>query len=206
MSVKLCTSCKSEKDFAEFYKRKASRDGLQPSCKTCIDEKDTIYRATNKEKISAQQAKFRTINRETARARASAWYLANKEKAISCNSAYRKADPTKAKACLLRWRTANSERFKASLAAYAKANPHIFAANNARRKAIKLRATPVWADHEIMADFYQEAAYFKCQVDHIVPLRSKFVCGLHWEGNMQLLSGAENLAKGNRHWPDMPSS
>jgi hypothetical protein len=41
-------------------------------------------------------------------------------------------------------------------------------------------------------------------VDHIVPLVSKFVCGLHCEANLQLLPGPENQRKGNRVWPDMP--
>jgi hypothetical protein len=41
-------------------------------------------------------------------------------------------------------------------------------------------------------------------VDHVVPLKSKLVCGLHVPANMQILPGADNSAKGNRYWPDMP--
>lgn len=42
-------------------------------------------------------------------------------------------------------------------------------------------------------------------VDHVVPLNSPIVCGLHTPANLQLLDSNENLKKGNRVWPDMPN-
>jgi len=38
-------------------------------------------------------------------------------------------------------------------------------------------------------------------VDHIYPLTSDWVCGLHVENNLQILTEAENISKGNRVWP-----
>jgi hypothetical protein len=54
---------------------------------------------------------------------------------------------------------------------------------------------------------YQLATIFNrtgmnLQVDHIVPLQSDLVCGLHCEANLQLLPASDNISKGNRHWPD----
>jgi hypothetical protein len=36
-------------------------------------------------------------------------------------------------------------------------------------------------------------------VDHIYPLNSDWVCGLHCEQNMQLLIAADNIAKSNHY-------
>lgn len=80
----------------------------------------------------------------------------------------------------------------------------------ARRRATKLRATPGWANSRAIGLWYAGAktmtqlAGSPYHVDHIVPLRSKLVCGLHVEHNMQLLTQAENSSKHNRHWPEMP--
>ena len=44
----------------------------------------------------------------------------------------------------------------------------------------------------------------KHHVDHIVPIRSRIVCGFHTESNLRVVPKLVNLQKGNRHWPDMP--
>jgi hypothetical protein len=49
-----------------------------------------------------------------------------------------------------------------------------------------------------------EYACVEHDVDHIAPRRSKLVCGLHCEANLQVLTGAENCTKTNLHWPDVP--
>jgi hypothetical protein len=92
--------------------------------------------------------------------------------------------------------------------AYLKANPHISNAKNAKRKAIKFKATPSWVDKEAVRGMYKLATIFNrtglnLHVDHIVPLRSDTVCGLHCEANLQLLPASDNTSKGNRWWPDM---
>ena len=74
----------------------------------------------------------------------------------------------------------------------------------ARRTGIK-KATPVWADLQAIGEAYLEAAYFNMQVDHIIPLKNKLVCGLHVWDNLQLMNPIQNNKKGNRYWPDMPA-
>ena len=64
---------------------------------------------------------------------------------------------------------------------------------------------PRWADQEIIKLIYHEARHRGMQVDHIVPLQGKEVCGLHVEYNLQLLPAKLNAAKRNKlydgaHW------
>lgn len=73
-----------------------------------------------------------------------------------------------------------------------------------RRVWKQFRATPAWADKAMINKVYEKSKCFGMAVDHIVPIMSKIVCGLHVWDNLQLLEKGENSAKSNRHWPDMP--
>jgi hypothetical protein len=76
-------------------------------------------------------------------------------------------------------------------------------ANCAKRRASKLNATVGWADLDYIRDLYvnaREASKIfgvKFHIDHIIPLINDKVCGLHCEGNLQVLPAGMNLAKGN---------
>jgi hypothetical protein len=83
-------------------------------------------------------------------------------------------------------------------------NPHKQAQYDRQRKRAIAQATPRWVDVEKIKRIYKDAARAGLSVDHIVPLQSKHVCGLHVHDNLQPLPLAENVAKLNSRWPDMP--
>lgn len=89
-------------------------------------------------------------------------------------------------------------RGKSLKAKYLKENAGTINAKQAMRYARQLRACPAWADLEQIKAIYQEASSRGLEVDHIVPLQGRLVCGLHVQTNLQLLTAQENLKKGNR--------
>lgn len=62
---------------------------------------------------------------------------------------------------------------------------------------------PVWANKFFIDEIYAlarlrtELTGIEWQVDHIIPLRSKIVCGLHTEQNLQVIPAIENARKSN---------
>jgi hypothetical protein len=90
-----------------------------------------------------------------------------------------------------------------------KNNIEKYFARSAERRSAKLNATPPWFERAEVEGVYKSAITrsksesIKYHVDHIVPLQSKFVCGLHCLANLQIIPGEDNISKGNRYWPDM---
>ena len=122
------------------------------------------------------------------------------------------------KAHVIAWRKEHTERNKERLTKYNKDyrfrtkerdKIKIYYANLKRKKHVK-RATPAWANHFFIREAYllsslrSEMTGYRWEVDHIVPLQSSQVCGLHVENNIRVVPRSVNRSKGNSIWPDMP--
>jgi 5-methylcytosine-specific restriction endonuclease McrA len=137
------------------------------------------------------------------------YYAANTEKEKAYNEVYRKKNAAKLRALDTAWAKRNPDKKIAASLKWARENPDKKNAAVAARKASQIKATPGWANLDYINGMYELCALFRkigidMHIDHIVPLKSKLVCGLHVEDNLQLMTRSENSSKGNRWWPDMP--
>jgi hypothetical protein len=151
--------------------------------------------AKNRDHALERSRRYHEENAEKIKARRMAYYAANQEAILAKAAAYRKKNP---------------EKILASALAYQAANPGFKAAVETDRRAQKLNATPTWSNNFFVREAYQLAALrtrmtgVSWHVDHIVPLKSKTVCGLHAHTNLQVITARENKAKHNYYWPDKP--
>jgi hypothetical protein len=160
-----------------------------------------------------QQRQWRERNKERVKEERRARYLANKPDRPRKPGSGRKPKYPKeiAQACYREnarlKRLANPQKYRQkALEKYRRNKPRYFANAN-KRRASKLRATPTWADKELI-----EHAYFIAQhlsqrtgvihhVDHFVPLKNSRVCGLHVHENLQIIPATKNLQKHNSFEP-----
>lgn len=194
---KHCSKCNITKNITEFAKNKNRKDGLNGFCKICVNS----YRIGN-EKYRIKKIEAHKRDRERNNARSAAWRKENKEYAKNymtewiVNNKHIKSMSDRL------WKQKNKEYIRT---AYKDRK----IADNAKRQAIKLKAIPKWADINEINRIYKNAQELRkngilAEVDHIVPIRSKIVCGLHVIDNLQILTRKENAKKGNRYWPQMP--
>lgn len=193
--TKRCACCGEEKPVGSFHKNKTSKDGLFSYCKVCTNKRNSQWKKNNPSKVSLSNKDWRAKNPEKSKAIRKAW----RDKNISYVLAHA-AD----------YREQNKEKLTEGQKAYYLSNKDKYYERAAKRRLEVRQATPSWADVSDMRCFYEAAFAFKLltgqqyEVDHIVPISSKKVCGLHVSSNLRVVAEKENRKKGNRYWPDMP--
>ena len=100
--------------------------------------------------------------------------------------------------------SATRKRLKETGSKWKRENKGMVNATQARRRAIKLSATPSWGDKEkvtryyIIADFLTNKIGESHHVDHVIPLQGVNVCGLHVDTNLDVISELDNRKKSNK--------
>lgn len=137
--------------------------------------------------------KVRNINPDLHRTAWNKYYLTDKGRKASNSSSKRYRLNPKNKESIAKSKYASKEK-----------NRDLYnAISKTYAKRVKSRI-PNWQCASEIKNYYIKSRFLGFEVDHIVPITSDIVCGLHCVDNFQLLTRQENASKSNKHWPDMP--
>lgn len=104
----------------------------------------------------------------------------------------------------------NADKRKENSKRWTNLNPHKRLAISSLRRATERQAVPPWLTEEdrreiekiyALSQWMTSAAGENFHVDHIYPLTSDFMCGLHVPSNLVVLSASDNARKSNTWWP-----
>lgn len=186
------------------------------NCILCQRENNKTYREQHKEKIQAYNKeylkKYYAENKEKLLANQREYWEKNKHRFSERQAEYREKNREQKRLSDREYRVVHKEKFNLSTANSKKKKPAKYIALILRRRAKQRQSIPIWYDESAVdliiqqRDELTESTKIIHNIDHIVPVISDFVCGLHWHGNMQILTKSENSAKSNLIWPDMPDT
>lgn len=177
--MKSCSKCGIEKNLDQFYADKAFSDGKRKSCRECEIKR---------------RIEFRKNNVENERLAARKRYDPIKAKLAA--NLFKDRHPGKFVEYARNYRNKNRRRVRLRGRTF----------NNLRRSRVR-KATPKWLTEDQKQQillFYEKARILtlktgvKHEVDHVHPINGVNVCGLHVPWNLQVITKAANVSKGNR--------
>ena len=205
--MKTCKTCLKVKELTDFYKHSRS-------CKKCVIEKASKWAKEHREEHNRKGKEYRQKHPEKEKARSTLYAKNHPEIVLARVKRYQKKHKELVSIRSKQYRLLNKDKISTRFKKYKKENRAKFNYLQMARKARLLSATPSWGNKFFMEEAYDLAkrrsalktgGHSEWHVDHIVPLKSDLVCGLHVEHNLRVVPALHNLAKGNRHWPDMPT-
>lgn len=204
---KRCTKCGEMKPLSAFGIRSRAKDGLNYQCRACNCANRIKWDKNNPDKKRALTKKWKDNNKDKVRASNARYGVENREKIRKRNMAYKANNKDKVLEAAKRLYEETKDRVLARQKLRRQENRPKMNAKAAKERAAKLQATPSWLtkDHltfmEVtyaMAKVLTDATGVQHHVDHICPLTSEEVCGLHVPWNLRVIPAKDNLSKGNR--------
>lgn len=189
-TTKTCTKCGETKALLE-YRMNANNTGLRLDCKDCERKQNKEHYSRNRQKI-LDQKKQRRID--------------DPDKFLRKDRTYRELYPERVAGSTKKWREANPDKVKAAAKRYYEENKYKYNQYDSSRRKAFVRATPSWLTPDqraLIENLYKFRANVsgvvgrEYHVDHIVPLQSEIVCGLHVPWNLQVIPAKDNLSKSN---------
>lgn len=168
--------------------------------KVRLREYNRQWMQDNPDKVAASLSK----HRDKRLASLKAWKARNPQRVKELQKLSAQRCRAQARIRRERWIEKYPERMKESRKKWRSNNPDKHAADVRSRQLAKSHAEPTWlskAQKKQMVAFYKEAARLTKEkgipheVDHIIPIRGKQVCGLHVPWNLQVLTCHENRRK-----------
>lgn len=206
---KICSSCNEFLSLENYSKRKGTPDGLNGRCKQCIKvymAKQHLRRRNRPENIEKRKLRqeqvltrkqnrvsdfnkkeymkqYRSLNREHLVEVSRKRYDTLKDDPLfKLNEKLRKAE----------FYSLNKDKYRAQ---EAKRN---FMENASKLKCLKSGDLEDIRVYYFVSKELSKLHEIGYNVDHIVPLNNKLVCGLHVPWNLRVLTEKENKSKGNK--------
>lgn len=176
--------------------------------------------STNRVNKNEYARNWNAKNRDRVNARRRERYASNKElreKIKAQTQEWKQNNPEKAKASIAQWKSKNKDKIKEYARAWRQNNKDKikihkqnalgsrYNSNRKRRGKLKQNQTPSWANIAYINTLYKMAkrrSFIEGRsyhVDHIIPLNSNLVSGLHVENNLQIILAKDNLQKGSNY-------
>lgn len=189
-----CTKCNKYKAFWAFDKRVGSCFGIRGECKCCrrLYKKEYVRSGRSCGKIKPLKGRH-TYNKM--------YYEKNKTyiKELNKNKYYTLVEKMNND---INFKNEYLDKQKIRSKIYRKNHPEKKSMGDFRRRSYLKKATPAWADKEIINYIYKEKdklnnlyGYNKFEVHHIYPLMSQkhLFCGLHCENNLVIVDKDQHI-------------
>lgn len=204
-----CSKCKQYKEWSQFPKDRNNRTGHTTACSQCRVAQHKAWVWANPEKYKASLDSWVSRNIDFVRERART-YAANRRSELpegayaASQVAYRLANPDKFRGYeKKRYLENGAQRLERTRKDRA-SNPARWAAYDAKKRAKRKAGVVAWSDESKVKALYGMARALRVatglsfHVDHIEPLVSPNVQGLHVHQNLRIICAVDNLTKGNK--------